>query len=57
MKIFINKEEIKAISKAWDNINEKLEGCDGDENEEAELQSILRGLRSLETKIRKNERK
>lgn len=53
MNIYINKSEIEAIQKAWEEVNEKLEGCNGDETEEQSLQFILKGLRSLEIKIKK----
>lgn len=54
MRVLINKAESEAISKAWESINEKLEGCDGGVEEESELQSILKGLKSLETKLKKS---
>lgn len=53
MNIYINKSEIEAIQKAWEEVNEKLEGCNGDEMEEQSLQFTLKGLRSLEIKIKK----
>ena len=53
MKIEITNSEAQAISLAWENINEKLEGCN-DEEEQEELDIILKGLRSLEVKIKKS---
>lgn len=53
MNIYISKEEIEAIQKAWGEVNEKLEGCSGGDVEEKSLQFILKGLRSLEIKIKK----
>ncbi len=52
MKIDITSSEAQAISLAWETINEKLEGCN-DEQEQEELDLILKGLRSLELKIKK----
>lgn len=53
MNIYINKNEIESIRKAWEEVNEKLEGFSGNEEEEQSLQFTLRGLRSLYTKIKK----
>ena len=53
MNIYINKSEIAAIQAAWEEVNETLEGCNGDEMEEQRLQFTLKGLRSLEIKIKK----
>lgn len=53
MNIYLNKSEIEAIQKAWEEINEKLEGFNGDEMDEQNLQLTLKGLRSLEIKIKK----
>lgn len=52
MNIYINKSEIEAIQKAWEQVNENLEGCNGDEMEEQNLKFILKGLKSLEIKIK-----
>lgn len=53
MQIYINKKEIQAIRNAWEEVNEKLEGC-WDMESTKEMQEILKRLNSIDRKYKRS---